>query len=1127
MSVAALPGPDVVLGRVRRYLAVRALSALTLWAGAALTLFLLGGWLIAGGDGWGSGTAAPLLLDVVVVALGATGLATLWHVWTARLAEPRVTAAVERSAGLADGAFLGAVELARATPRGISPGLARAAEREVSARIGVTATGVLAGDLGRVLLRWERLGAAAFGALAVLVAVAAITAPQRARTAWGGLLAPLRAFSAPAYAALEVEPGDAEVPRGARVEITVRAPGRERVTLRWQAAGEVARVRALHVVGDRAHFTFDSVTAAIEYGAHAPDGAFTRIFRIRPVDPLFLAELTVEVLYPQYSGRPSESFAGEIPLLEIPAGTRLRIDGRASRMVSTAALVGPRGTVAAAFAAEGSRFRGAWTPVTSGRYEWRLADAAGAVPGAPIPPLQIRIAGDAAPEIALLFPGRDTVMPLSLRQPLVIRARDDYGLERVELVSYRVSSFGDRGEPVVEKYAADGAAAVALSPVLDVNGRRLLPGDTVRYYARVAESGPEGKSARTPEFALRLPDLTELSWEARRAVDDLANEMAAAARRAEQAQRATSALARGSATRANAAARPGAGTRSGSEERPSGLDYRQSEDVRRAIQEQKELLAQLDSIRAGAAELAQALEEAGLTDPELRARLSELQKLAEEVVTPELRRKLQDVADALADLDPERVRSALEALAREQDALRSRVEEALELFRRAALEQQFRATSQEAAELARQEEALAEEMAGERDLARRAEQQRALENRAEALREELRELSERLAQAGEQSERPAAERAGELAEQAREAMSASAEGARGGDAQRAEAGAREAGSLMRQAAGTLEQARSDLTAGWRQAVQTALDRAASDALALARTQASMMQSMSSGERSQLEDVRGTEAAVLQGVKQMAENLARASRTSAMIDRSLGASLGRAMDALEDALAAMTGDAGPVRVPRAEAEAALAALNEVALRALANGSQVGQSQGGTGVEEALEQLAELAGQQGALYRQSGVLAPLQLGAEALAQQLEQLAALQRAIGQELAQLAERPETAEQVLGNLGGMAQEAEELAQRLRRGDLDRETVERQGQLFHRLLDAGRTLERDEWSEEREAQRPGPYDPRRPPPVEKSALGTVRYAVPDPVELLRLTPAHRQMVLEYFERLNRQPPSER
>lgn len=1153
MSVLPLAPPERVLSRVRGYLRVRALVVVVLWGGTGLALVLAVAWLMAGGDGWDRGTPAPLLLDLLAGGAGAGTLAALWHWWAHRLGERRLTREVERAAGLREGEFLGAVELARGTPGGTSAGLARLARLDVSVRLAGVAPEELAGAPGRVLRRWGQAGTAAAGVAATLVALAAGSAPERARAAWSGLLSPLRALAIPADGAIEVEPGDAEVPRGASVTVTVRAPGREWATLRWQEAGEVVRVRVLELAAGRAGFTFDSVTASVAYRVTTPDGAGTRTYRITPVDPLFLAEVSVEVLYPAYTGRLADQFVGEIPPLEIPAGTRLRIAGRASREMASAALRAPGGALAYTFRVDGSRFRGEWTPAASGRYRWQLVERSGAGAQPEPQPLEVRLVEDEAPFVAILFPGRDTVMPLSLRQPLVIEGRDDYGVARIELVSWRVSSFGDRGEPATEVFATDGEPGVLLRPVLDANPRRLLPGDTVRYYARVVEVGPEAKTARTREFALRLPGLAELRWEAQREMDELVAGVQELSARFEAVQRETSQLARRAATAANAASRPdGAGLERGTTtdaRRP--LDYRQSEDVRGAVERQERLLVRLDSVRVEAAKLARALEEAGLTDPELRGRLAELRQLMEEVVSPQLRRKLQEVADALAHLAPERVREALEALAREQGALRKKVADALDLLRRAALEERLRAAQQEAAELARQERALADEMARERELLRRAEQQRTLEARAAKLEEALRELDQRLAQAGEEAARPAGKHAAEMTAQAQRSMSAASQAARTGDGERAARSGRAAANLLEEAAQTLKQLHGEMTAGWRQAVQAALDRTAADALALARAQASILQAMTRGQgplggqeaqggqgrrtapapgggapdgRADLQEFRRAEAAVLQGVRAMAQNLAEASRRSALVDRSLGTALGQTMQALEQAMEAMAGDAGPPRVPRGEAQAALAALNEVALRALASGAQVGQAQSGTGVEEALEQLAQLAVQQGAVYRESGALAPLQLGVGALARQLEELAALQEAIARGLAELAERPESAGDLLGDLGAMAREAEELADRLRRGDLSRETMERQGRLFHRLLDAGRTLEQDEWSSERESRPAGAYEPRRAAPLDGRAVGALRYGLPDASELRRLSPAHRQMVLEYFERLNRMWP---
>ncbi|MBI4521887.1 MAG: hypothetical protein HY701_13705, partial [Gemmatimonadetes bacterium] len=664
MSLPSFPRADALLAGVRRYLALRAVTAFALWIASGIALLLLAGWLLAGPEGWRQGTPGPLILDLAAMLCGGAGIVAVWRGWVARLTDRQVTSAVERSAGLAEGAFLGAVELARATPQGTSAALASLAEAGVSARVRARSTGVLAGALGDRVLYWRRIGVVAFTSLGLAAAVGAWSAPERAKSAWTGLLYPLRALAAPIYAALEVEPGDVDVARGASVEVGVRAPGRERVTLRWQAEGDVARIETLSVVNGATSFTFDSVTAAVQYSVSAPDGARTDTYRIRPVDPLFLSRLDVGVFYPEYTGRPAEEFSDVIPALEIPAGTRLRIAGRTSRELGSAALAGPSGDAGIAFRVTGAAFQGEWRPRQSGSYAWQLVDAAGAAAPAAHPPLEIRITTDASPEVLLVFPGKDTLISVTLRQPLVIQASDDYGLEQLELISYRVSSFGERGEPVTTRFESEGAAALELRPVLDVSEWGLLPGDTVRYFARVLETGPEGKTAQTREFALRLPSISELRWDAQRDVEQLGATLQDLAARMEAAQREASVQARRAATSANQASRADARS-SGStgEEGRAGLDYSQTEDARRAVEEQEQILAQLDSMRVAASQLLEALQQAGLSDTELRRRLAELQELLSEVAEGELQANLERAADALQSLDPEELRRALDALA--------------------------------------------------------------------------------------------------------------------------------------------------------------------------------------------------------------------------------------------------------------------------------------------------------------------------------------------------------------------------------------------------------------------------------------------------------------------------------
>jgi hypothetical protein len=151
-------------------------------------------------------------------------------------------------------------------------------------------------------------------------------------------------------------------------------------------------------------------------------------------------------------------------------------------------------------------------------------------------------------------------------------------------------------------------------------------------------------------------------------------------------------------------------------------------------------------------------------------------------------------------------------------------------------------------------------------------------------------------------------------------------------------------------------------------------------------------------------------------------------------------------------------------------------------------------------------------------------PLNLGQQAMSQQMNRLANEQRDIASKLQGMHESSRGQENPLGRLDAMAQEAEDIARQLNGGRLPPEVLARQERLFHRLLDAGRTLEKEETSDERVGERPGAIDPSRAGPLDPRLMEDgKRFPVPTPEELRGLPPATRRLILEYFERLNRQP----
>lgn len=1108
--------------RLRRHLLKRAAMALVLWVAVGAGGVLALTWILAGPSGWTQGTAGPLVLDaalvgLLAVAVGLYALAPVRWVYERRLAE-----AVEDATSLATGTLLGSLELARSLPVGVSASLSERAQRRVLDKLeGSDAD--LSGRLDRQARHWFKNGLGGIGVIAPLIVLLTLGSPSRTAQAWGGLLHPFSLLPRPVLPALSVTPGSTEVLRGAPVAVQVRAPGRVSVSLHWQAAGDIARSETRPIAaGDVAGFTFPAVSVELEYWAEAPDGARSEVYTITPVDPLLVSDVRVSVVFPPHTGRFPEEYRGDVPSLEIPTGSRIRIRGRASRPLTAASLVrvledGSDGGTATTFQVDGSSFDGDWIPRSGGRFRWSFTDDEDGEAEIAPEPLDLILVGDAAPDIAILLPGRDTVLPLSLRQPLVIEAGDDYGVDRIELVVYRITGFGERMDPVVQTLALGGSRGTLVRPLMDFSRWELLPGDTIRYLARAVDNAPTAQVTETPEYVLRMPTAAELRREAQDRLEEAADELESLSERATREAEATRDLERQTASQPEER-RPLGTTRANEEDR---VGFEQREDVEQAVERQEEMVADVDSLQAALRELAQDVEEAGLSDPELRRSLEELQELLGEIASDELRQRLEEFQQSLDEMDARRAQDSLRELSQDQEDFRRQIEEVLERLRRAAMEQDFRATTAEAEELAQQERALAEALKEGENPELRAHQQEELNERAEDLQERMDRLQERLEEAGEQSAEESVQKAGDRTEQAQERMSEAVDQARRGDPQEAGESAEQAAEELEKVAEELESAQEEMAQRMMEAMRQVLEQTAGDALALAREQSDVRERMRGASQETMANLRGDEAAILQGVRNMADNLSVIAKVAQSDSRELSAQMGEAMAELQRTIDAMEGQRGRAPSPFSASQSAVEALNQVALLAMAGAQQSGQSGQGEGTEQLMEQLEQLAQQQSSLNNQTGQLMPMQLGEQAMRQQMEQIAQGQSGVADELQNLSDQPGSEDQTLGDLEALVEEARSLAEALGEGRLTPETLRRQERLFHRLLDAGRSFEKDEESDERESESPGAFDPRDVLRLGPEALGALRYELPSGDVLRRLSPAQRQMVMEYFERLNR------
>ncbi|HVH10580.1 MAG TPA: hypothetical protein VM736_12360 [Gemmatimonadales bacterium] len=1084
------------LGRIARvHAGARAGAVLVLGAGTALAVAALGLAL------------APRVTMVLVAWLLIVGVLALAGRLALRSRRRAAAAAVARLVETTTDQRAGSIVslLAPAPPVGASVELWGLADRRAAAVV-ARATPVVR----RLLARHTRLlmlAATAALALGTTAFLGAAPAAERAAAFWH----PLRAL-AEARAPVRLTVDRTSARRGDSVTVTLDVPAATRATLWTRGPGEPWRPAAvsLDALG---HATRRVGPLEMDLYLRASSGSrWSLERRVSVALPAFVAGLELVARFPSYLARPDEPLTPGPDPIPVPEGTVIRTAGTAS--VPLAGAAWQRGETRSALRVAGPAFTGELAPQTSGAWRLALAPADGAPIEGDVPELRLAVVPDSAPVVIIAVPARDTTLPLTLHQPLVIDARDDHGLTRLEVVSWRVSRTGKVGEPVRDALDVSGAGTQTIvQGDLDATRRGLLPGDTLRLRAEAWDNAPTPHVGRSPELALRLPSLEELraaTLTATRGVTAQADSLAAAA----------TDLGRRTGELAEERSRDGVETRRGGERENPGnaaLPFQATERAEAVAREQAALQARLEAVARAVEQLARAAEAAGIGDTAFQARLREVQELLREAVTPELEARLRELQAALAKLDPEATRQALARLALAQQWLKAELQRSQELFRRAATEGALATLAASAEDLARRQAEWNVDDAPHPDSAA-AGRERALAGATDSLARTIARVANA---AGTHALRPDALAASvRAAEDAGHAMQGAAIAA---DEQRAPAAAAAGAEAERQLASVpsaLRGTRDSLARAWRQETLAAMDRALAETAALADRERQVADALHAGNTSAT--TRSRQASAEEGAEAVGRQIREAAGKHALVSPQLDAALGYAQRQMAGARAQLE-EADPSAADAAAlADDAVDALNATALALARSRRQVAGAQSGSGFAEAVEQLARLARDQQGLSAQAEGLLPLMGGGQAVLAELRALAARQRALAEQLERMQAQGGSAA-----AGPLAEEAKELARHLEAGRLDRQTIERQQRLYHRLLDAGRTLETDDPDTKRErVSRPATDDSVHAPALLKPGAtgGGPRLRYPTWDELEGLTPEQRRWVLDYFRRLNAATP---
>ena len=162
----------------------------------------------------------------------------------------------------------------------------------------------------------------------------------------------------------------------------------------------------------------------------------------------------------------------------------------------------------------------------------------------------------------------------------------------------------------------------------------LAPGDTLRVTARVRDNSPEGQIGRSRTVAIVMPTRSELRVAEGDRAAEVARQLDSLVAESRKAQRQSEDLGR-------------------SQQRGSDslLDFDAAKKAESVAGRQEQLVKEAEQVRRSLDELRQAAERAGINDSAFQRRLREVQEQLDKALSPELRRQLAELQEALKTLD--------------------------------------------------------------------------------------------------------------------------------------------------------------------------------------------------------------------------------------------------------------------------------------------------------------------------------------------------------------------------------------------------------------------------------------------------------------------------------------------
>lgn len=658
---------------------------------------------------------------------------------------------------------------------------------------------------------------------------------------------------------------------------------------------------------------------------------------------------------------------------------------------------------------------------------------------------------DKAPVIELLAPDDEALLPRTLITDLLYRAADDYGISKVRLRYMREGKEDDFRTRVLSLPQEKVTREIEGPYSWSLGGEGVLPGDRILYYLEVFDNntvtGPG--YARTEMRRLLAPSMADIYASIREREAVQRGDMADVLERGREINERLKKL-------------------SDDLKAEGKLDWSKRREGQELLEQQKKLQEQIQRAADELGTTLQELEQNRMTSQQIGEKMEKIQSLLRQMENEELRAAIENFRRMLGDIPLKEKLKMLDQVSMDTEQLVNRLDRTIELLEQILKEEKMEELMRRMDELLEQQRSLRDSTRSG-DLDELSPQQEKLGEECERFDRDLGEFSQA------ENDSTFADDMKEMLERMRQAklqeqMKQAAREMQDGNREQAQCTQSEVINQMLSLYTCLGRCQNAMSRALEREVLEKIERATRELV-----EASMLEEEVSRKLRAHKGLEGRESLIAEqivlkeAVGAITTDLYRTARATMAVSGKVFHHLGGALGEMEKSLhrtenknyAAASTSAG----------GAYAELNLAVIELLRASSSMGGSGGGAG-----EQMQMMLEQQLSIHQRLRQL--LESGgagkwSDEERAAMARIAAEQRAMEEILEQILAESLGAGELLGRLDDVADEMEEIARKLERGELDNELVDREERILSRMIESQRSMQRRDYKRERTSRTAG------------------------------------------------------